>query len=790
MSTPVLPFANPNPPEHPVQVEQHAAPGILWLIVGPIVWAMAALATILRLTFVLDVLAIVLGLTVVSQLIRTYSSAGPYRASHAFATASMLTRTVADIIWIIVLHGYKQDPSTMPIFPVLYLLPNLLILAVVVFLLRSNFHHLDYVVLALDLIVITLISLFLFAGMMSRLTSLQAEQRIFLTTYSSIDLMILSLCMMTLSAMRRRRHRPGENVAIAAILLHIGADFLYLATGWGPTIYNPWIDLIILASFTLFGVVGWLEAHRSHPEDPDLSLQRSRAYNPRLSFNLIWMLGVFAAVLALLGLIDPIVVARVIVLIVVYQLVSSLVYRRLHSEQKLREQDAMRAELERLVQERTVALERVNNDLARQAIVDPLTGLYNRTYFIRTIDARIADGTQPFAVFFLDLDRFKVINDLHGHQMGDQVLIEITRRFQAANRTGSLIARIGGDEFGIIISDVDRERLSEAARGISNLFHEQVAVHDFRFTVGVSIGIARFPFVASTRDQLLMCADLAMYQAKHQSGPEKFVFYNSQLIARVERHNTLETLLHSSDYERAFVLYYQPIFRASDRKLAGAEALLRWIDPEQGSILPREFIPLAEETGQIIAITEWVIRRAMIQAGEWNRGRAQPIRMNINLSPVSINHIYFYDRLNALIAQLNVDPGWFQFEVTEHSSAQVSEEFKIAFRQLQEMGFAVAIDDFGTGYSSLSHLKDFDIDQLKIAKELIDGISSGDAERKIVQAIIVMARALDMKTLAEGVENEAQVRVLRQLQVDLIQGFFWGKPLPADEFARQFLIGP
>jgi diguanylate cyclase (GGDEF)-like protein len=457
-------------------------------------------------------------------------------------------------------------------------------------------------------------------------------------------------------------------------------------------------------------------------------------------------------------------------------LVSDILYTRERQYKK---------ELEKLVAEKTQDLRESRDALKYKTISDALTGLYNREYFYESINNKI-DSYGHFSIFYLDLDRFKVINDLHGHNMGDMVLKKVAKRLANNLSISTDIFRIGGDEFSVIIDETDSSYINFMAKEITDLINETVLIDDYAFSIGVSLGISRYPRDGETANELMKHADIAMYHAKHYH-PEQHVIFSSHMVEGLERRNKIELLLETADFDESFDLYYQPQFDTASGKLHGMEALIRWYHPQEGFISPGEFIPIAEEVSLIKPISDWVLEKAMRQIKQWNNTYSAEWVMGINISPISLNSVSFMPNLNALIKSIEIEPKFIDFEITEHSAMNTAPIVQEIFTTLSELGIQISIDDFGTGYSSLSYIKRFDVDTLKIAKELIDNITEDQDDHLIVKAIVMMADGLGLKTIAEGVETKEQLDLLKELGCNRIQGYYYGRPVDGKTFEETYL---
>ena len=432
--------------------------------------------------------------------------------------------------------------------------------------------------------------------------------------------------------------------------------------------------------------------------------------------------------------------------------------------------------------------------IEKLAYRDVLTGLPNRLLLGQRVEfaLRLAErGGSTFAVMFIDLDRFKNINDSLGHAFGDRVLIEVSERVLHCMRDVDTLSRMGGDEFVAFLQDADALGAEVAARRILDALAQPFLVDGMNFSLGCSIGIAMYPADGRTLDDLIKCADTAMYRVKDR-GRGNFRFYQPQmnvdLLARMKMDHAMRQAMESGLYR----LHYQPQVSLDDGRLLGAEALVRWTDPELGQISPSAFIPLAEESGFIITIGSWVMQEAVRQAAVWQRA-GRPLVVSVNVSALQFQQPDFVERVAQCLQEADLNPALLELELTESILVQGANEALARLHALAGLGVSLAIDDFGTGYSSLAYLKKFPISKLKIDRTFVMGLPQDESDRAIVGATIAMARALKLSVVAEGVETEAQRDYLRDVQCASYQGFLCAPGLPVKEFdalARQFPVGP
>ena len=435
------------------------------------------------------------------------------------------------------------------------------------------------------------------------------------------------------------------------------------------------------------------------------------------------------------------------------------------------------------------SVDQLSGQMVRLAALDMLTELPNRRTLMEGIERIIqAEGAQqePFAVLFMDLDGFKAINDSLGHAAGDEVLKAFAMRLQQCVRKSDMVARLGGDEFVVVIHQL---RSVEAVTRIVESMLARMREGNWRDGVSLqvipSVGIALYPQDGESVDVLLKNADIAMYEAK-RAGRGTYRFFDWSMNQAATRILKIQQGLHEATTHGWFKLHYQPKFSADGRCLQGAEALLRYTHPELGVISPQEFIGIAERSGLIVQIGEWVVREACRQLRSWQRQDIGPLKLAINLSPRQLIQPDLLQDVLEIVKQEAVEPAWLMFEITETVAMQDAAYTVETIHAFQQAGFDVAIDDFGTGYSSLAYLQRFRVRQLKIDGFFTQGLdAAGEEGEAIVSAIIALAHSLGMDVVAEGVETATQLEKLKSLQCDQIQGYLLGRPMPAEAFAEK-----
>lgn len=437
--------------------------------------------------------------------------------------------------------------------------------------------------------------------------------------------------------------------------------------------------------------------------------------------------------------------------------------------------------IKRNVTEKIRARQKVLDHLAYH---DSLTSLPNRLMFSHKLTqslARCRRSGAGLAVMFMDLDRFKGINDTFGHNVGDRLLEQVAARLTNSLRKVDIVARMGGDEFTIILTDVKSNKdVADAAKKILHAISRPLVLEGRELLITTSIGIAMYPSQGDNAETLVRNADAAMYKAKEQ-GKNTYCFYTDSLNAAAMHKVTMEADLRKALDRGELVVYYQPVMELRTGKIVGTEALVRWQHPELGLVSPNSFIPLAEETGLIIPLGEWVLRTACAQNKAWQDAGSPPLRVAVNVSPRQFQQGDLAATVMEILDQTGLEPKYLELELTEGALVQNFDATTAALRRLKEMGVRISIDDFGTGYSSLNYLKRFPVNTVKIDQSFVRNINTNPDDAAIAGAVVAMAHNLKLSVTAEGVETLEQLEFLKSLNCDRMQGYFVSEPVPADD---------
>ena len=458
--------------------------------------------------------------------------------------------------------------------------------------------------------------------------------------------------------------------------------------------------------------------------------------------------------------------------------VEAAVERALAHHRLLKQKRVYENHLEELVEERAAEIERL-------AYFDSLTELPNRLLFADRLSQAVTHARREqemLAVLLLRLDRFKNVNDTLGHDWGDLLLREIAVRLKNAIGDRGTVARFEGDEFGLLLTDIHgSEKVLEALCEVTGSLKPAFVIEGHEIYVTASVGVSLFPADGQDPPELLDHAGIALYRTQSLGGNSS-QFYRAEMNQRALERLALEAELRRAVENEELILYYQPQIDIATRRICGAEALLRWQHPKLGLVPPLEFIPLAEDTGLILPIGEWVMKTACNQAASWHRGGFPNLRMAVNVSPKQFQQRDFLDTVRRIVQQSLIEPSLLELEITESSLVENAAPVIELLTRLKQIGVSIAIDDFGIGYSSLAYLKRLPIDMLKIDRTFVSDAITAPDDAAIVVAIITLAHNLRLQVMAEGVETEEHLKFLQLLNCDKAQGYLFGKPVPPESF--------
>lgn len=431
--------------------------------------------------------------------------------------------------------------------------------------------------------------------------------------------------------------------------------------------------------------------------------------------------------------------------------------------------------------------EKLKSELKYLAYHDSLTGFFNKKTFINKLNIEIEKAqkhNRKCAVFCIDFDNFKLVNDTLGHAYGDKFLRRISKELKQCISKDDIIARFGGDEFNILQKNIkDIDEAIELVNKILEKFKNSVVVDNYEFDITASIGIILYPDDACSADELLKKSDIAMYEAK-SNGKKQYKVFKNYMNEELKHKMYIQKKLKEAVKNESFRVYYQPQIDARTGKISGMEALARWKNLEEGIISPNEFIPLAEENGLILPISEFVLRTACNKNKQWNALRNSKLSISVNVSVIQLNQKNFVDIVKKVIDETGLDPQYLTLEITESILIKSLESNTRKIKELRKLGVKIALDDFGRGYSSLSYIMNLPIDILKIDKCFVDDITRNHKKQYIIESIISLAQKINLKVVAEGVEVKEQYDILRKQNCDKIQGYYFSKPLSEEAFEK------
>lgn len=472
-----------------------------------------------------------------------------------------------------------------------------------------------------------------------------------------------------------------------------------------------------------------------------------------------------------------------LVVITFYYIQSNHVQTNIHKEELLKNEKQLNLRLERKVQERTKEL----NDLLNKDVV---TGLHSRRYFLQQLDNNINNlkNDENIILFYIDLNKYKMLKTMFGNYIGEKALVEIGKRLQeCVYGEEDILASYGEDVFVFAMKgSYTYEDGLEIGKNLINVCSDIYTIEEHDIRITLNIGISIYPLDAKNKDELIKHADIAMLQAR-LTGFNRVMIFAEKLGELAFAKNEIEIMLKKADLNEEFQLYYQPQVSSEDESVIGFEALIRWQRNDGTFISPGEFIPIAEEIGFIIPIGDWVMENAMEQLSQWKKKTKQHLRIAINVSVRQLKDNSFIIRLKEIMDKNHVTPEEVEIEITETLDLEEDVIVKETLLKISSMGISIAVDDFGTGYSSLYYLKQLPVDRVKIAKPLVDLIDQDNYDYAIVKAVITVAKAIGVSVIAEGVERKEQLECLRKLQCDEIQGYYFAKPMSAEEIYKNWI---
>ncbi len=759
-----------------------------------ILWALYAFFTLLGIDIAYNILSPLTALSAGVLIMSGIKSYERYRFPALIFSGAILTWVISDILLFIYTYILIDNPFLVNLSDELYLAPNYIFGVGLTAFLIKDFKRKDVIRLLIDTFIIG-ISMFVLVRKLYSL-GFGLTDTVFSFSYATIlylaaIMYVIVLLFLILTIRGPANHTRAGYFLFVSLLIYNIFEMRYtyfLAGGADPE--SIYIDIIYMACVC---AIGYAFA------DPTIekAIDRS-AYNESGQENNTgskdWIFGiVLIPIIIVLYFTKLITQAELIVLLFsdmgyiimwkteqAYELTQALLAQQKQENEKLG----------LWVDYQKQEIKATNEQLEKASYKDGLTGLFNRKYSRLYMNQLVAENPEVrFAVFSMDVNYFKSVNDNYGVETGDKVLLEVARRLKGFENDNIKAFRLGSDEFLLVYSNFGSEdALKLVTEDLKEELDMPIEINNDVFRPSLSIGIATYPANADDIERVLKYADTARHSIKHRHSKTEVKFYDSELIKQISRQRRLEVKLQSADYDRDFKLFYQPQVDSHSGELIGMEALIRWIDPEDGFISPGEFIPLAEEMGLMGNLGEWVIRTAAKRIKAWNEKYDRNLVVGVNVSPLQLRDPDFAGKLLKIQKEIDVPSHWMDLEITEGYALNSSLSSGDIISELKKEGFTFSVDDFGTGYAGFANMLDFTFDRIKIAKELVDDIEDNWNAYVVVKVIVMMAQGLNLMTIAEGVEKKEQLDILRELECGQIQGYYFGKPLPADQFEEKWLM--
>lgn len=707
------------------------------------------------------------------------------------------------ILWFIgnifdtIYHNIDFDMDIiLKISDIFYILASIILIKLGIFVIISNFKNIDKKQISMDFIAILICVYYLCKSL---LNTVLENNDLLLRKYFWFsllcDIILLSISMLMISTFRSRKFGRAMNINLFAFLIFSITDFFYLKQyNSGMYSSNPIYDIMYAMPSILFAFSSYYKLKNYQEKQTALEFGLDTPINYGNSYAVIilflFLIGI-EIILYQNGKIQYQELFLIFIAMVVYMTASMNYQNFIKNQILLSYQQNINSQLEKMVFDRTKELEKKNEELLNIVNKDILTSLGSRKYLVDILENyELRYKGNDVALFVIDIIQFKNINNLFGNKGGDMVLKVIANKLLKLYPKNNIF-RTDSNEFVILIDDktINDILLESIAQDISNSLSKIISIDSNKILINIAIGCAKFPdsniksFV-----ELLKNAEYATKVVKKDFKPYKnYRLYDKEMENTISRRMDIESLLQTIDYNKEFIMHFQPQFSTDGSKLIGMESLLRWNSPKLNFVSPGEFIPIAESGSIIIKIVQWTLIKSMEAIKYINNKYNTNLRISINISPKYIESYNFLEEIKYHISQKKINPKWLDFEITEMTVIRVADSVSQIFKELNSMGINLSIDDFGTGYSSYIYLKSFKVDKLKIAKELIDNINAHNSDYKVVTAIINMAKALNIKTIAEGVEKKEQIDILKKIDCDQIQGYCYGKPVKLADFEKLYL---
>ena len=774
---------------------QQSSRRILTLIV--LALAFYIVASVVQHTLWADIAAPVVDFLVAGMILHAVLSAKnkTYRINFLFSGIAVLLWGIADTLWLFFAHVLSIDPDSSLLIAIFYFGTNVFLLSAVMYYAFTNLRKWDSVQLVLDGIIFSIANMWLIWAILYHKDAINLHRLLEYSVMNALtigmDIFVLIIIGLWYLSLRKGKLPAFLWIMTASLALYSIVDlFYYHLYAHGYYLPDSYPDILYLIALFGIGLSIVLYYDRYPQAFTDVEPVTNIGYKHR---GIILIL--FPPLIALLDKLEIFDVILYVILIIFHEFSSRYIQKSIDNKMLLHQELITNKQLEQLVSEQTQSLQAANTELRDRNKElqyindhDSLTGLYNRKYFFAQLEAAIqqCSPTDQIILLLWNINKLKSINETYDYATGDKILSWHAAQVQKHLPAEGLLARLDGDEFAFAMrGEFPEETLLHFAQHVLDACGQPFTLGPYVFHIMVSVGVSLFPVCAKDAVTMVKNADIAMLHAKENPEYQHIVRYND-INETLRRKYSIAEQLKTANYNQVFSLRFQPQFRMSDRELVGMEALLRWQSPDLGNVSPAEFIPIAEEENLIIPIGNWVIKHAVHQIADWNQLYDTDLRMGINISPKQLDQAGTLTILRDTMIRYQVKFRWIDLEITESVALDNEDSAEKIKRYFKNNEITISIDDFGTGYSSLGYLSILSFDRLKIAKPLIDKITSDESSRKIVTSIILLAKSLGLQTISEGVETKAQFDLLLSLGCDQIQGFYLGHPLMPDEFEAAF----
>ncbi len=711
-----------------------------------------------------------------------------YRTSVILFALGIFSFGIVDTVWVVIDKLLYINPTSNVFLSCFYIITNIcFVMAIILFVIASikNMHPVQMV---LDLTVVSFLTIGVLLILFFRI---KVFGQVIFNAFDVLQFLYLALDCIGITTLiflfisaRSEKVQIYNLVVFVGIIVFFIADTLFIkgtiSNNYSHLKLIDWLYMLSLTIVTL-AVKIYYKRHKNAQESKTAVLYLNEG---RVKYAwLIFIVPVFIYFAGGHHMTDLVVFAAVVIS---YLILSLYIQKDIANEKQLLSKTAYNEVLEKQLRQRNIELENANKSLKYLIQHDSLTGLLSRQRFFELADKQINKCRNGKILYLItmDIEKFGVINELYGFTIGDKVLRRISDNIREIFQGNSHIARTDSNEFCVLCYDTKFEEINKKLKKIYLVLQNSIKVSSFQLSVSVRVGIAEYPKNAINRIDLIKCAKTSLSQAKKLNS-NSYYLYNDEIHKKILRNVEIELALRKADINSEFSLHYQPIFDISGMKIIGIEALVRWNSPQIGQVGPVEFISIAEETGIILNLGAWIMETAMRHIKELNEKYDCALFMGINISPIQLKNTNFVDKVRELIFENGVMPNWINFEITEN--LKITEQDEKTLTQLTSMGISLSIDDFGTGYSSYNYLNKFSFDYIKINKHLIDNITFKQNDAQIVKSIITMAKIMNIKVLAEGVETTQQMDLLYSMGCDYIQGFIYAKPVPFEQLKINYL---